>query len=114
MLVYLHVIEWLMIRLEHELHVTIVSSTLIRISFMLRHTAESNGGISSPPSLGVIITSLLLLCAGLKFNDHGRFKGKVSSYFCNGSSAKISFTTLNGNMDSRTGHSRVMLLHHRR
>ena len=29
MLVYLHVIEWLMIRLEHELHVTIVSSTLV-------------------------------------------------------------------------------------
>ena len=74
---------------------------LIRISFMLRHTAESMG-VSSPPSLGVIITSLLLLCAGLKLNDHGRLRGKVSCYFCSGSSAKILFTTLNGNMDSRT------------
>ena len=29
MLVYLHVIRLLLIRLEHELHVTIVSSTLV-------------------------------------------------------------------------------------
>ena len=77
--------------------------TLIRVSFMLRHTAESMR-ISFPLSLGVIMTSLLSLYAVSSLNGLGR-KYLLHS----GSSAKISFTiyTLDGNTDSRTGHSRV-------